>query len=71
MSDLTVKEVASELRCSEHTVYGMIRSRRLDHYRVGGTTGRIRITREALDAFRGATVNRDPWARTRPLRSRA
>ncbi|MDE0571890.1 helix-turn-helix domain-containing protein [Demequina sp. B12] len=69
MTDMTVKEVAEVLRCSVHTVYSVIRQRRLDHYRVRGPNGRIRITPEALDAFRGKALNRDPWARTRPLKA--
>jgi excisionase family DNA binding protein len=41
---LTVKEVADRLKCSERTVYEMVRSGRLHAQRAGKGRGAIRIT---------------------------
>ena len=68
--DLTVAAVAHELTCSPDTVRTLIRSGRLDAYRLSGERGPWRVQPAAIDAYRDAQRARDPWQRTRPRRSR-
>lgn len=48
---LTAKEVSAELRLSRSATYELMR--RMEHVQLGG---RIRVTREALDAFIAANT---------------
>ena len=46
---LTVREAAGEMRVSTETIYRMIASGKLAHWRVGAGSGSIRIRREDLE----------------------
>lgn len=70
MSDLTVKDVALELNCSRDAVRSLIASGDLKAYRLRSDRGQWRIEPSAIDAYREERKSRDPWARTRPRRSR-
>jgi excisionase family DNA binding protein len=63
---LTVKQVAERLGVCERTVYALVASGALMHYRIGSGRGVIRVSDEALrhylETCRGAT--------TRPERPR-
>ena len=49
---MTVKQAAKELGISVSLVYGLCATGRIRHERHGLGRGTIRITREALDAYR-------------------
>lgn len=66
--DLTTLDVARELNASTETVRALIASGDLKAYRLRGSSGPYRIRPSALDEYRERQQNRDPWARTRPLR---
>jgi excisionase family DNA binding protein len=48
---LTVAEVAAFLHCSAATVYRFVAEGKLEHFRLGTPTGRIRIPGVAVEAF--------------------
>lgn len=68
MSDLTVKDVASQLQCSTDTVRSLIRSGKLTAFRLNEDGSPWRINPEAITHYREQQKSRDPWARTRPRR---
>lgn len=70
MTDLTVSDVAAEIKASAETVRRMIHSGALDAYRLNGDKGPLRVPPEALDKYRENQKNRDPWARSRPRQTR-
>jgi excisionase family DNA binding protein len=49
--NLTVKQVAAQLACSEATVYGLCNGHLMGHLRLGIGRGTIRISEEDLAAF--------------------
>jgi excisionase family DNA binding protein len=51
MRNLTVKEAAERLGISQATIYGLCRSRKLRHLRLGTRRGTIRIPEDALDTL--------------------
>ncbi len=49
---LTVEEVATKLRVTRHTAYQYIKNGLIQAIRLGGQTrGRLRVRREAVDAY--------------------
>jgi excisionase family DNA binding protein len=48
---VTVKQTATRLEVSMATVYGLVASGKLKHYRIGNGRGVIRIAEEHLAAF--------------------
>ncbi|SNS56792.1 helix-turn-helix domain-containing protein [Tropicimonas sediminicola] len=51
-SDLTIKEVCSELRVAPATVYRMLKSGELAGYKFGENNWSTRITRQSVDALK-------------------
>lgn len=52
--DLTIREVAAELRTTRQSVYNWVKAGRLPAYRI--STHGMRIRREDLDAFKAAAA---------------
>jgi excisionase family DNA binding protein len=48
---LTVKMVAKRLNCSTATIYELISSKRLRHYRIGTGRGGIRVSEDHIAEF--------------------
>jgi excisionase family DNA binding protein len=54
---MTVRDVAEKLSCSTATVYALIASGKLRHYRIGTSRGAIRVAEEHIAEFlNGAEV---------------
>ncbi len=69
MSDLTTRDAAAELQASTETVRNLIADGSLPGaYRLRGDHGPWRIPPASIEAHRENQKNRDPWARTRPVR---
>ena len=51
MKPLTVREAATELRCSAATVYALCAARKLRHQRVGVGRGKILIPPDAITEY--------------------
>jgi excisionase family DNA binding protein len=66
MPDLTVKDVATELKTSPWTVRSLIASGELRAYRLHGDRSSFRIRPDALAEYRERRERmRDPWVPTR------
>jgi excisionase family DNA binding protein len=71
MPDLTVKDVAAELRTSPWTVRSLIASGELRAYRLNGERSSFRVRPEWLEEYREHREQmRDPWVPTRLRRRR-
>jgi excisionase family DNA binding protein len=66
---LSVKAVAARLACSQATVYSLIASKRLRHFRIG-TTGRgaIRVSEEQIAEFLSGAESGAGAAPARPVK---
>lgn len=63
---LTVKEVAAILNISPGLVYALVSQGMIEHERFGTGRGTIRITEEALNAYRERTSRRGRLSVSRP-----
>lgn len=71
MSDLTTRATANELACTPETVRALIRDGLLRAHRLRGDHGPFRVPAAALDEYRErqASLQEDPWVRTRDRRA--
>jgi excisionase family DNA binding protein len=63
---VTVKQTATRLEVSVATVYGLVASGKLKHYRIGNGRGVIRIAEEHLTEFLERAEPRAAITRTPP-----
>ncbi len=66
----TVKAVAARLACSQATVYSLIASGRLRHYRIGTGRGAIRVSEEQIAEFLSGAESRTAAAPSSPVKLR-
>ncbi len=55
---LDIEQVADQLKISESTIRGLVRSGKLRAYRIGGKRGRLRFKEEDLSAYIESTLVR-------------
>jgi excisionase family DNA binding protein len=65
---LTVKTVAEKLACSQATVYALIASGKLRHYRIGTGRGAIRVSEEQMAEFLSGAESGTAAAPARPVK---
>ena len=55
---LDIEQVADQLKISESTIRGLVRTGKLRAYRIGGKRGRLRFKEEDLSAYIESTLVR-------------
>lgn len=63
-----VKSVAERLQCSPATVYALIASGKLRHYRIGTGRGAIRVSEDQIAEFLSGAEAKSTAAPPRPVK---
>ncbi len=69
---LTVRDIAARLRCGVSTAYELVRSGRIQSFRIGRSGGSIRVSEEQLQVYLESCMSSEPDepAQPRPTPSR-